>query len=356
MAKLRLGFYPYTFARVSVMKGDLIRPAEWGGLLKMGPSEVVRRLQDTQYRKEIDELGAGWRDIAALELALHRNLMRAFKKLYQISDENLQQVLRTYLERYDLENYKMIVRAKTVFAAEDATHNEDVQGLLLESVNHPREHFISLLQKKDVHEILDALPFKLSIRPNGIHQNAELFEIENALDEHYFTSLMELAEQLGGQGIPMKHFIRAELDIINIKIILQLKKENILPNEIKKHLIHPHPALERLAGRESIQSIARGIEEMGYVKPGTFTGRAGQLGDSALTAETSAELLVQLERELDLTLLRKETRLMHLYPLTVNVFLGFMFAKEAEIRNLKALLKGKQLGLDEKYIEKLLVI
>jgi V/A-type H+-transporting ATPase subunit C len=63
-----------------------------------------------------------------------------------------------------------------------------------------------------------------------------------------------------------------------------------------------------------------------------------------------------LEIDLDTALLKKERLLMHQHPLTVSVILGFMLAKEIEVKNLKVLIKGKMLGLEEQYLEKLLVV
>ena len=65
--------------------------------------------------------------------------------------------------------------------------------------------------------------------------------------------------------------------------------------------------------------------------------------------------LVTLEAELYKYLLRKATLLLHQHPLSVDVILGFMLAKDIEIRNLRVIIKGKQLGLSEEFIEKQLV-
>jgi V/A-type H+-transporting ATPase subunit C len=69
-----------------------------------------------------------------------------------------------------------------------------------------------------------------------------------------------------------------------------------------------------------------------------------------------SEMMTHAEIELDTTLLRKERLLMHQFPLTVNSIIGFMFAKEIEVKNLKVLVKGKKLGLDEEYLSKLVVV
>lgn len=66
--------------------------------------------------------------------------------------------------------------------------------------------------------------------------------------------------------------------------------------------------------------------------------------------------LIRLELDLMVYLLRRSALLIHKHPLTVEVILGYMFAKENEVRNLKLLLKARQLGLPESFVEQQIVI
>ncbi|MBI4153235.1 V-type ATPase subunit, partial [Candidatus Woesearchaeota archaeon] len=215
---LRLGFYPYTYARVAVMKSSLIKPAEWHGLLKMGVSELLRRLQDGNYRAEIDELGSDKRDLTSLEMALNKNMIHTLAKLKRISDDKVQEVLRVYVLRYDMENFKTIIRGKMT-----GISNEEIELLLMPSLNYPHTFFAELLKKEKVSEIMDALPFDALAGSN----EPAIFEIENKLDRIYADQLIGLSERLKGQGKAFKEFLSAELDILNLKIILRLKHEGM---------------------------------------------------------------------------------------------------------------------------------
>ena len=55
-------------------------------------------------------------------------------------------------------------------------------------------------------------------------------------------------------------------------------------------------------------------------------------------------------------LLRKENLLIHQHLLSANYILGYLFAKENEVRNLQIIFKGKSLALKPEYLEQLLVI
>jgi len=332
MRKLRLGLYPYAYARVSVMKGELLSPVQWQGLLKMGPHEALRYLQDTTYKQEIDELPES-HELLAIEIALNRNLFRTLAKLKRIADEKLRGVLETYVQRYDTENFKTLLRG-----ALSGIPREEVAPLLIPSINYSSAYYEHLLSL-DADKLVAALPGGLS---SGLPKTHDLFALENALDRWYANGLSALAERLAGQGSLLKQFLRAEQDILNIKIILRLRREQPAAG-IRAFLIEPSPRITAFLNAKGTRELIDALHKSGFT---TLTG------DEAAAEE---DLLTQLEIDLDAALLRKESHLMHQHPLTVNVILGFLFAKEIEVRNLKVLLKGKQLGLAEPLLHRLLV-
>ncbi|MDP7116427.1 MAG: V-type ATPase subunit [Candidatus Woesearchaeota archaeon] len=330
MAKLRLGFDPYTYARISVMKGSLIKQQQWQNLIKMGLNEIMRYLQDSGYKEEIGSLGVEKRDLAQLEMALNNNLMKVFSKLKRISDENVQIVLRVYLQRYDMLNFKSIIRGKMT-----GISKEEILQIMIPSINHSPEYYAELVEKDDIESILKAIPFELNLE-----KDAELFEVENALDRAYYENLKSFSDKLGGQGKAFKEFIEAELNTLNIKMILRFKKEDQDEAEIKKYLIMPEKEIEQLLNHKELKTVLHALKKMKLTT-------VDESDDGALN---------KVEIDLDTSLLRKEALLMHQYPLTVNVILGFMFAKEIEVKNLKILVKGKKLGLDEDYLQNLLAV
>ena len=65
--------------------------------------------------------------------------------------------------------------------------------------------------------------------------------------------------------------------------------------------------------------------------------------------------LIALEIGLYKHLLKQSILFMHQHLLSIDVILGYMFAKDIEVRNLKLIIKGKQLGLSEQFIESQLI-
>ena len=148
---IRLGFYPYTYVRTVVMRSLLFRREDYQKMLKMSFSEIAKFLQESNYRKEINELAMNYSGPDLLELALNKSLAESFKKLIRISSEELGLLIREYAKRKDIEDLKTIIRG--VFTnADEKTIAASVTGAGTLS----RDFLASLLKEKSVEGILES--------------------------------------------------------------------------------------------------------------------------------------------------------------------------------------------------------
>ena len=322
MSKLR--FSSYVYARVSAMKGLLRRREDYDRLLKMGPNEIVRFLLESPQYPEIVDLSKG---TDGVEAALNKHLSWIFAKLHRMASGTVREVIATYLLRFDMENIKSIVRGK--FAG---FPRESIEPLLYSTVNYSPEFFIGLLGKNSAQEVVDALPFIKEKLPGN------LFDVEHALDRYYVQTVLTLAESLSGKdGKIIAEFMRQEVDVLNIRTIMRLRLEG---SSDTSYLIEPSSLVKKLIGKTDLGDI---IQVLRRKKLTSLTG-------------DEKDLVEDLEIDMDVSLVRKESQLMHKHPLSANQILGFMFAKEIEVRNLKTLIKGKQLQIPQDYLERLLVV
>jgi len=331
---VRLGFSPYTYARVAVMKSSLLRREDLDRLLKMGPQEILRFLQDSGYRQEIDQYNVVSGGLRVIEKALNQNLFRSVQKLFRISYEKMRKVLSMYLWRYDLENFKMILRSKFT-----QTPSAEIKEQLYSSVNYSLEFFRRLLEKNTVQEVIYHLPF---LRQEKINFH-NLFEIENALDRYYMKTFYEFATHLKGQGKTVAQFFRQEIEMINLKTILRGKSasgELAQAKNLEKYVLYPSELIKKIMLKDSFSEIVKLLRSQ---KLTTLHGE-------------EEDLLLKLEMEMSVYLLRKENLLIHQHLLSANYILGYLFAKENEVRNLQIIFKGKSLALKPEYLEQLLVI
>lgn len=323
---LKVGFSPYTYARVAVMKSKLLKKEDYSKLLKMGYQESIRYLQDIDYKEwENTDLGSP----TLVEVAMNENLLRAASKLYRISDKNMKQVIMTYLLRYELENIKLIMRSKIAKA-----DPQDIEKLWYRSFLHYKEHFLKeLLSKEDLHSLIKSLPFL-----DKKFTSTNLFDVENAIDKHYINVLYLFVQDLRGQGKQLAEFILHEIDAANIRTILSLMKDH--RTEMGKYLVHSSDLIKLIAKQDSVKDIVLTLKKH---------HRTTLSGDED-------NLLEKLDIDLDICLLKKESKLIMSRMLDANYIIGFLLAKEIEVKNLTILLKGKFLDVKSDQIEQMLVV
>jgi len=336
---IHVGFSPYTYARVAVMKSFLFKKEDYDRVLKMGPNELLRFLQDSHYKQEIDEYHVGAHGVKMIDQALQANLMRNFRKLYQISDAGMQKVLANYFWKYDVQNIKTIIRGKYAHLP-----SSEIEPLLFDSVNFSKEFLQELLKKNTMEEVVKSLSF---LKKKAFHHD-QLFEVENALDQHSIQTMLQFAARLRGQGKVVKSFLQQEADLANIRTLLRMKSSGIADSRsgssekglLEKYLVHPSSLVKKLAAKKTVEEIVRELRKHKYT----------------LLAGDEKDLLERLEIDIDVALLRKSSLLVHQHVLSANYILGYLFAKEIEVKNLLTLIKGKKLEIRPEYLEQLLII
>lgn len=346
---LKLGRYPYTYVRASVMKSLLFRKEDYHKMLKMTFAEIAKYLQESHYKKEINEFAREHSGADLLELAMNRNLAESFKKLIRISSFELSLLIKEYAKRKDIEDIKTIIRGKFTNMEENK---------ILDSITGAGtlgyEFLASLLKKESIEEILKSNKIaEFSLFASGLKDLREknnLIGIENALDKFYYSHLMQFSRALPKEGALFRNFLQMEVEILNILTLLRLKRAKFEKNAAKNFAISSGDKLKdakimKLAELDGMEELSESLEKTWY-KGAVAKG---------LEEFRKSGSLIALETEIYKHLLKQSILLLHQHPLSVDVILGYMFAKDIEVRNLKIIVKGKQLGLKEEFIENQLV-
>ena len=346
--KLKLGFYPYTYVRTAVMKSLLFKKEDYHKMLKMGFSEIAKFLQDSHYTKEINALATELSGADLLELALNRNLAESFKKLIRISPYELGLLIKEYAKRKDIEDIKTILRGKFT--------NTD-EKLILNSITAAGtlsyDFLVSLLKKESIEEILKSNKMvDFALFANGLNDLKEknsLVSIENAFDKYYYNNLMQFSKILPKEGALFRNFLQKEVEMLNILTLLRLKKAKLGKEAVRDFIISgsrlSNSKIMSMAEVDDVDELSRILEKTDYKN----------VIAKGIDEYKKTGSLIMLEAEFYKHLLRQSILMLHQHPLSIDVILGYMFAKDIEVRNLKIIVKGKQLGLSEQFIESQLV-
>lgn len=346
---VRLRTYPYTMARTAAMRALLLKKEEYPRLLKMSLNEITAYLQSSEYKKEIDELAACFSGTDLVEMAVEKNLLRTFEKLRRISEGSLRLLIEEYLKRKDIWNIKTILRGKL---ANEPVNN--IRAMITPAGTLSMDFFERLIKKESIELARGELDeLKIPGLGNAFDYYAKeknISEIENTLDHYYYAGLLEFAKKLPKHGTLFREFLQSEIYVLNILTLLRLKREGVAASTIKKYLFFSgygnSMKLRELLDAEDVAALFKKLEKTKYwpVIKGGF---------DAFGRDKS---LIDVEVRLYNYLLKKTLLLHHQHPLSVDVILGFMFAKEIEARNIKTIIKGKELGLREEFIQSQLVV
>ncbi len=345
---MALGRYPYTYARVSVMRSFLLGKEDYHKLMKMNVNEIISYLQSSQYKIEIDGLAVRFKGVQLMELALNKNLANTWVKLKRISPPGLRVVIAAYLLRVDVWNIKTIIRAKYTKMLSD-----QLQPMLLPSGFLDEKKLADLAKKESVDEILKAVGFidygHFAKALESFRETKSVAEIENALDRFYYSAMGEFARRIPNEGRLFREFLEAELEVTAIIAVLRLKRANTASKDIERYVTVPATAgalVKKMVAAQSAADAAKLLEQ----------SRFRAFVENGVKDFLASGSLIRLELDLSRQMLKRSVLLIHQHPLTVDVILGYMFAKEIEVRNLRLLLKAKQLNLGEEFAEQQLIM
>ncbi len=307
--------YPYMYARVSAKRAKLYDAADYENLLKMGPNEISRKMQEGAYKEDIDELGSNYDGVQLAELALAKNMAREMSELAAMANGDLRDVIQVYLRKYDILTLKRMLRAKR--------SGEDVEDLLI-PVGGISSERIEELSGKNFGEIKDSIEFRdseIDYR-DYLKSKESLAEIEAALDQAYYDELMDMAS---GNNV-LEKFVRKEVEYENLKIALRLKRYEMPGKDIEERL------LTESTGKLVNEVLERDFEE------------ALEFIVSELGLDVDQEIEA-VEHSIEVHRLESALRMLHTQPLSLGSILGYVVAKITEVKNLRMLLRAKETGI-----------
>ena len=81
--------------------------------------EITRFIGESEYKKDVDELGKKYKGTDLFEHALNQNLALTYRKLMEVSQDEANYLITEYLRYWDIWNIKTIIRGKFSGASED---------------------------------------------------------------------------------------------------------------------------------------------------------------------------------------------------------------------------------------------
>ncbi|GGJ02443.1 ATP synthase subunit C [Halobellus salinus] len=337
----------YVTARVRARKSALYGDEEYRKLVRMGPSEIARFMEESDYEVEINALGARHSGVDLIEYALNRNLARQFDDLLEWAGGRLYDLIARYLRKFDAWNVKTVIRG--LYSDAD---REDVEDDLIRAGEFDDAVVDSLLSAPNIEEVVDRLSgtifgADLDAAYEDYEDTNVLVPLENAVDRTYYGHLLDelVVDEATAQ---YRAFLEAEIDFRNARNALRLAQSGA----------DIDPAAYYIDGgtlftASGLASLSQNRDEL------VAAIRESQYGDdlsAALDELENAESLIRFERALDVALLEYTNGLGHVFPLSITPIASYILAKEREVDNIRAIARGREAGLAEDQIQQELVI
>jgi ATP synthase A1 C subunit len=328
--------FPYVNARVRAMRSRLLTPAQIDDLVAI-PSLAgfLQALSATPYSTDLQEAGVRYEGVRAVDAALARDLQRTTRSILQFAEGPVQQLIRILLLRWDLANLRAIIRGGHAGRPAEEILDAVVPAGTLSEV---------ALKEMAGHPDLSALvgtlealghPFAAPLA-EGIAEYAktnDLLVVELRMDRAYADSVLRQTKGRGDARV-LREMLTAEIDAANIKTALKLASAGGLSKEHRLRFFVP-------GGRLATEKTFLALSSDQTQAPAWMHLRVQGFPIKELPRD-----LVAFERDLDLRLAQTmAARYIGGDPLGLDIVIGYLAMKSAEVANLRLIARGKFLGL-----------
>jgi V/A-type H+-transporting ATPase subunit C len=337
----------YVNARVRSRRAALFDEEDYRKLVRMGTGEIARYMEETEYEREMNDLGARHSGVDLIEYALNRNLAKHFEDLLEWADGKLYEWIANYLRKFDAWNAKTAIRG--VYSGATA---EDIETDYIQAGEFSEELLEQMAAAGAVEEIVELL--SETIFEDGLAEAYEAFEetdvlvpLENAIDKTFYEHLLEGVS--GGRIDPNTprglyvEVLQAEIDFRNVRNAMRLSRTgtDLDPEEY-------YIEGGKLFDRGELRSLVGNFDELvEHIRESTY----GDDLSEALSDLDEAESLIEFEQALDAALLEYSDQLSYTYPVSICSALSYILAKEREVENVRAIARGREVGLSVEEIE-----
>lgn len=322
----------YLNTRISLFKGRLWPPGQVAGLIEAADEALPGRLAS----QGLGLLVRGYADDdpRSLEARIVAILLDETRILLRPLAGAARQFLLYWVERFEVSNVKSLIRAKMAGDSAAAT-----AARLLDLGPFTRLDSTALMRAEDVVELmrrLERTAYAEIVRNarQAFEESHDPFILDATLDRAYYEGLIRRARALSAEaGADFGRLTADLIDRINLVWLLRYRFNYGLPPAQVYYLLPGRgdcltaERLRALVGADSIAAVLAGLPE----------ALAGPLAGAADIPEIAARLERQATAQASALLDRSG------HPLTRA--LAYLTLREANLRDLRAVLRGRRLGL-----------
>ncbi|MDO8964693.1 MAG: ATP synthase A1 subunit C [Coriobacteriia bacterium] len=346
--------YGYCNARVRGMRSRLMDPAFFDSLMDaQDMNRLIQALSDTEYAEYIDAAIIKGRTPAAMDEAFRANMVGTFQKVTGFLNAEAYDLVTTLLGRWDLFNIKSLIRGKHMNLSGD----EIQDGLYAVGALTPVE--LNMLGNLDgVRAVVDTLwtwgsPYAEPLRSNLAAYEAEhnLTLLELALDRYYSGWAAARLTGRGPNTASARRILGLQIDSVNLLTTFRLLKSDVADTDVRQFFL---PGGEHIA--EDLFMELAALSDVDEVLDKLQRTPYGKHLEAVVVRYIEEGSLAVFERALEDYVMRRALAAGRGDPLGVGIVIGYLWAKQNEITNLRIIVKGKSVGMPADRMRKELIL
>ncbi|MDJ0806085.1 MAG: V-type ATPase subunit [Gammaproteobacteria bacterium] len=331
------GSQVYLKTRIRILSNQLLTEQEVPNLLQVPLTDLSDRLSLGSILEETaDPHYAGTK----LERSMIRLLMLEFGIILYPLAGKARELLLYWSRKFELYNLKTLIRGKL-----NGLSLETIRDDLHELPDNIRLPHETLLHAENVLEMLRLLErgayATIARQARQVYEEKnESFSLDAAIDRLYYSGLaryVQTTEVTDQQGL--KHLVSTLIDRQNILWLLRYRFAYDFAPSKAYYLLIPNGGYltrQRLMALSNLQSFDDLLAKLPLRYANLLRGSTNSM---------------QIRQRLDMHVSEQARRLIRFSPCVVVAALGYMVAREKDLRRLFAILQGRLLELDQAIIE-----
>jgi V/A-type H+/Na+-transporting ATPase subunit C len=349
LARVDLSDYGYVNARVRGMRSHLLTKDFFMRLVEAPDYDAIPSIMDqTIYRREVNEAVVVRPENPDYDRALSLNLIASFRKIHDALGGEGHRLVTVLLSKYDLLNVKTVLRGKRGNAT-----SAEITNLMVPVGSIRMETLEKMAQQREVRDVItymaaQQVPYArplVTAYPAYQKKDLDLSVLELALDKYHYGSVMESLRGKDRNIDMVRQVILGEIDMRNISTLVRIRGHKMEDEEVENLRI-PGGTLseDQFLALHRLGDIAQLVSE--YPDP-----RYRKVLEKAL-AEYQEVDVAAFDRELEREQTRRAVAMSNVDVLGVGVIIGYFYAKQNEVINLRIVFKGKMMDKPQAEIRK----
>lgn len=318
MLKINEGDYAYSSARIRAIEVKLLESSRFDRMLDApAAEEAFKVLAEAEYGFGGSSTGS----VYSFEALLAEEMKKCYSLLSEIAPQI--EVVKAFQRRHDYFNAKVLLKAE--FSSQEAP------SILMDTGTIDKEAIKRIIREREYGDLNPIMRQAIEETHDVFSRTQDPQAVDLLLDK---ASYLQLATDLKEIESPfLQRLAEIMVDITNIKMYIRARSLNKAWDFLKKLLLEGGTIYERRYFENSDKSIDAFIDDIRFSKYGDAVHNGWELFKARKN-------ISGLERLLD-DYLMGFIREAKMVTMGVEPLVAYLFAKEAEIRNVRIIMTGK---------------